>query len=60
MFAEKVNATTVFSMGNGEGAAAEVDEEWPGPGTAYHAGGMTDVNQRDFYRQWYEVMAQGE
>lgn len=44
VFAEKVDATTVISMGSGEGATAEVDEGWPGPGTAYKEGGKTDVN----------------
>ncbi|WP_209309511.1 aromatic ring-hydroxylating oxygenase subunit alpha [Haloarcula amylovorans] len=60
VFAEKVDATTVFSMGSGDGAVAEIDEGWPGPGTAYIEGGKTDVNQRDYYRQWHETMSKEE
>jgi phenylpropionate dioxygenase-like ring-hydroxylating dioxygenase large terminal subunit len=60
VFAEKVDATTVFSMGSGDDAVAEIDESWPGPGTAYREGDMTDDNQRDFYREWYETMRAGE
>jgi len=60
VFAGKVNATTVFSMGASEDASPELAEEWPGPGTAYREGGKTDVNQLDFYKQWYETMTKGE
>jgi len=39
VFAERAEATTLFTMGSGENAAASVDESWAGPGTAYAKGG---------------------
>jgi phenylpropionate dioxygenase-like ring-hydroxylating dioxygenase large terminal subunit len=56
VFAEQAGATTIFTMGSGEHAAATVDEDWAGPGTGYTEGGLTDENQLDFYRTWYETM----
>ena len=56
VFAERAEATTLFTMGSGEDAAAIVDEDWAGPGTAYTEGGMTDENQLDFYRTWHAAM----
>jgi phenylpropionate dioxygenase-like ring-hydroxylating dioxygenase large terminal subunit len=56
VFAEQSGATTLFTMGSGENAAATVDEDWDGPGTAYTQGGLTDENQLDFYRTWHETM----
>ncbi|WP_243641455.1 aromatic ring-hydroxylating oxygenase subunit alpha [Natrarchaeobius halalkaliphilus] len=58
VFAEQVNATTVFSMGRGEDTLAEVDDSWPGPGTVYREGGMTDENQLEFYRKWHQTISE--
>lgn len=56
VFANQVDATTVFSMGDSEKSAAQIEDEWIGPGTAYSNGGVTDVNQLEFYQEWYETM----
>ncbi|WP_135536033.1 aromatic ring-hydroxylating oxygenase subunit alpha [Halostella pelagica] len=56
VFARKNDVHTKFTMGSGDNAAATVVDDWVGPGTAYREGGMTDENQLDFYRTWYETM----
>lgn len=56
-FAQKNDLSLDYTMG--QDGDSEVKESWPGPGTAYTAGEMTDVNQLEFFEDWLSMMERG-
>ncbi|WP_338727452.1 aromatic ring-hydroxylating dioxygenase subunit alpha [Haladaptatus sp. DJG-WS-42] len=57
-FARTKNLELDYSMGMSDGSEASLLEDWEGPGEAYDHGGVTDVNQLHFYRNWIDTMTQ--